>query len=196
MRTAPTAVLLFAIAAAAGAEEAARPLRLGVVDMDRVAAESRLGQSYGARVRALQDEIEAERAKKQAELQKMDAEIKALQAEAEQQAPLISQEALERKQQEVKRRLRERQGFIDDGTAEVQKLAERNQAQATALNEELQKKVRPLVAVVARQEALDLLFDSRTTMALNATLDISTKVIAKLDAEGQVEKPAPPVAKP
>lgn len=156
--------------------------RLGVIDMDRVATESRLGKEYAARIQALSDAVDKEQAAKEAALAKMNDEIKALQEDVDKHAALLSQDALERKQLEIKRKSRERQAFLDDSSAELQKMREKAQNQANALNDELQKKVRPQMQLVARQEGLDVLLDGRSAMAISSNIDISDKVIASLNA--------------
>src|SRR5689334_268909 len=111
-----TLIVAAAIAAAAvaGAQEAAAPkadkqARIGVVDMERVTQESLLGKSYSAQIEALNNEIEAEGNKKRNDLQKMEAEIKAMTDDLEKQGALLSDEAAEKKRQEIVRKSRDRE---------------------------------------------------------------------------------------
>src|SRR5262245_11117925 len=121
--------------AAAGKAEARSP-RIAVIDMNRVSAESLMGKGYATQIEALENEIKAEGTKKQAELQKLDAAIKALQDELDKQASLLSAEAADRKRQEIVKKSRERQAYLEDGQQDLARMRERAQAQAENLNNE------------------------------------------------------------
>jgi outer membrane protein len=192
--------LLAALAAAgtALAQDAPKSPRVAVIDMARVSAESLLGKSYAAQLEKLQNDINAEATKKQTELGKLDAAVKALQDELEKQGAVLSQEARERKQQEIVRKGRERQAFLEDGQAEINRMRERAQQQAQAINGEFQQKVRPIVEQVAKDKGLDLVLDSQVAYTINRDFDITRDVIAKAD---ETAKPAaaaatPPAPKP
>ena len=193
-------LLALAFAGAAAAQEAARSPRVGIIDMARVSAESLLGKSYAAQLEKLQNDISAEATKKQSELGKMDAAVKALQEELEKQGAVLSPEARDKKQQEIVRKTRERQAFLEDGQAEINRMRERAQQQAQAINGEFQQKVRPLVEQVAKDKGLDLVLDSQVAYTINRDFDITRDVIAKAD-ETEKAKPAaaaaaPPAPKP
>ena len=175
--------LLVALAAAgvATAQEAAKAPRVGVIDMARVSAESLLGKSYAAQLEKLQTDINAEATKKQSDLGKLDAAIKTLQDELEKQGAVLSQEARERKQQEIVRKGRERQAFLEDGQAEINRMRERAQQQAQSINNEFQLKVRPVVEQVAKDKGYDLVLDSQVAYTINKDFDITRDVIVKAD---------------
>jgi len=185
--------LLVALATAgvATAQEAAKAPRVGVVDMARVSAESLLGKSYAAQLEKLQNDISAEATKKQTELGKMDAAVKALQDELEKQGAVLSQEAREKKQQEIVRKGRERQAFLEDGQAEINRMRERAQGQAQSINNEFQLKVRPLVELVAKDKGYDMVLDAQVAYTINKDFDITRDVIVKAD---EVEKTKPTAA--
>jgi outer membrane protein len=173
------------------AQEAARPPRVGVVDMARVSAESLLGKSYAAQLEKLQNDINAAATQKQTELGKMDAAVKALQDELEKQGAVLSQEARERKQQEIVRKGRERQAFLEDGQAEINRMRERAQQQAQSINNEFQLKVRPLVEQVAKEKGYDMVLDAQVAYTINKDFDVTRDVIVKAD---QLEKAKPAAA--
>ena len=183
--------LLVALAAAgtALAQEATKAPRVGVVDMARVSAESLMGKGYASQLEKLQNEISAEATKKQAELGKLDAAIKALQEELEKQGSVLSPEARDRKQQEIVRKGRERQAFLEDGQAEINRMRERAQQQAQSINNEFQLKVRPIVEQVAKDKGYDLVLDSQVAYTINKDFDITRDVIVKAD-EAEKAKPA------
>ena len=188
-----SALAVGAIAAAAAAQEPAAPAaaapaksdarvpRIAVIDMQRISGESALGKSYSSRIDALRNEIDGEGTKKQAELQKLDAAIKALQDELEKQGGVLSQEAADRKRQEIVRKSRERQAFLEDGQAELQRMRERAQQQAQALNQEFQEKIKPYVEAVAKEKGLDILLDNSVALAVSKDFDITREVIVKAD---------------
>lgn len=183
---------LLAVVAAAGtalAQDAAKSPRVGVIDMARVSAESLLGKSYAAQLEKLQNDINAEATKKQTELGKMDASVKALQDELEKQGAVLSQEARDRKQQEIVRKGRERQAFLEDGQGEINRMRERAQQQAQSINNEFQLKVRPIVEQVAKDKGYDLVLDSQVAYTINKDFDITRDVIVKAD-EAEKAKPA------
>src|SRR5512147_3300356 len=179
--------LLVVLAAGTALAQEIRPPKVAVIDMARVSAESLLGKSYAAQLEKLQNDINAEATKKQTELGKMDAAVKSLQDELEKQGAVLSQEARDRKQQEITRKARERQAFLEDGQAEINRMRERAQQQAQAINNEFQVKVRPIVEQVAREKGYDLVLDSQVAYTINKDYDITASVIAKADA-------APPAA--
>src|SRR6266571_461576 len=121
----------------------ARTPKIAVIDMARVSAESLMGKGYASQLEALQSEINSEGTKKQSELQKLDAAIKTLQDELEKQASVLSPEAAEKKRQDIVKRGRERQAFLEDGQADLQRMREAAQQRAQALNSEFQAKIKP-----------------------------------------------------
>lgn len=170
-------------------EATARSPRVAVIDMARVSAESLLGKSYAAQLEKLQTDINAEATKKQTELGKMDAAIKTLQDELEKQGSVLSQEAREKKQQEIVRKTRDRQAFLEDGQAEINRMRERAQQQAQSINNEFQLKVRPLVEQVAKDKGYDLVLDAQVAYTINRDFDLTRDVIVKAD-EAEKAKPA------
>jgi outer membrane protein len=186
-----------AAAAVVGAQDAApKPAKLAVIDMERVTQESLLGKSYSTQIEALNHEIEAEQTKKRTELQKLDNEIKALSDDLEKQGALLSDEAADKKRAEIVRKNRERDAFVEDGRADIQRMQQKAQNQAQALNNEFQTKIRPYIEQVAKAQGIDILLDGRQVMTINKTFDISNEVIVKVDDAERASKPAGAAAKP
>lgn len=180
----------------------AKSPRIAVIDMQRVSSESLLGKSYAGQLEALQSEINSERTKKQVELQKIDAAIKALQDELEKQGSVLSPEAADKKRQEIVKKTRDRQAFLEDGQAELQKMQERAQQQAQALNNEFQVKIKPHIEAVAKDKGIDIIVDNQAALIMNREFDISRDVIVKADDAEKAgkaaggAKTAAPAAKP
>ncbi len=184
------AAALALVAGSAQAQTApAKSPVIAVIDMAKVSSESLLGKSYAGLIEKLRNEIEAERTKKQNDLNKLDASIKALQDEIEKQAQVLSPDALEKKRQELTKRGRDRQAFVEDGQQEIQRLQERAQAQAQAYNGEFQEKLRPVIDAVVKEKGIDILFDSQVTLTVTKTFDISQDVVVKAD-DAERAKPA------
>ena len=183
---------LASVAGTAFAQEARAP-RVGVIDMARVSAESVLGKSYAAQLEKLQNDINTAATQKQTELGKMDTALKTLQDELEKQGSVLSPEARDKKQQEITRKARDRQVFLEDGQAEINRMRERAQQQAQSINNEFQLKVRPIVEQVAKEKGYDLVLDSQVAYTINKDFDITRDVIVKAD---EAEKARPAAAAP
>src|SRR5713101_2061760 len=125
---------LSAAAMAAGAQDAApqpaAPTRSGpvgtpriaVIDMQQISAESTLGKSYASKIEVLENEMKAAVNQKQTELQKMDASIKVLQDELDKQSSVLSPEAADKKKQDIVKKQRDRQAYLEDGQAELERM--------------------------------------------------------------------------
>lgn len=186
--------------AAAEKPAVAKAAKIGVIDMARISNESLLGKSYAQKIEGLQNEINAEATKKQSELQKMDAALKAMQDDLEKQANLLSAEGVDKKRQEIVKKGRERQAFVEDSQAALTGMRERAQQQATQFNNEFQLKIRPIVEAVAKDKGVDILIDSQAALAVTSDFDLSREVIVKADDVERAAKPkaaaAPAAAKP
>ena len=195
--TSVSALALLAGGLQASAQEAAAPAartpKIAVIDMNRVSAESLLGKSYASQIEALENEIKSEGTKKQAELQKLDAAIKALQDDLDKQASLLSPEAADRKRQDIVKKSRERQAFLEDGQQELGRMRERAQAQAENLNNEFQVKIKPSIDAVAKDKGIDIILSNQVALTVNKDFDISRDVIVKAD-DAERTKPKAPAA--
>jgi Skp family chaperone for outer membrane proteins len=196
--TSLSALALLAGGLQASAQEAApagapRTPKIAVIDMNRVSAESLLGKSYASQIEALENEIKSEGTKKQAELQKLDAAIKALQDDLDKQASLLSPEAADRKRQDIVKKSRERQAYLEDGQQELGRMRERAQAQAENLNNEFQVKIKPSIDAVAKDKNIDIILSNQVALTVNKDFDISRDVIVKAD-DAERTKPKTPAA--
>jgi Skp family chaperone for outer membrane proteins len=186
-----------AVAQDAGAPAAGiRMPKIAVIDLVRVSNESQLGRGYAARIEALETEIKTEGNKKQAELNKMDAAIKTMTEELDKQGSVLSAEAADRKRSDITKKTRERQAFLEDGQAELQRMRERAQAQAESLNNEFQQKIKPFIDAVAKDRGIDILLTSQVALTMNREFDVSPDVIARADAAAKAAgaSAAPPGA--
>src|SRR5689334_21793093 len=77
-----------------------KPVKLGVVDMQRISQESLLGKSYATKMDQLESEIRSELTKRQNQIAQIDASIKTLQDDLQKQSAILSADAVEKKQQD------------------------------------------------------------------------------------------------
>jgi outer membrane protein len=193
---------LFLGAAALGlAQEPAPPAmgsprnpRIAVINMETISSDSIMGKGYAAQIQGLEREIQTEGTKKQTELAKLDAAIKALQDELDKQSAVLSPEAAERKRQDIVKKTRERQAYVEDGQQELQRMREQAEAKAQGLNNEFQQKMKPHIDAVAKEKGIDIILTSQVALTLNRDFDISREVIAKADAAERAAQAAKPAA--
>jgi outer membrane protein len=189
--------LTLAVAGVSAAQEATpRTARIAVIDMSRVSAESQLGKSYASQLEKLQNDISEAAAKKQTDLQKMDAAIRDLQDELSKQGAVLSQDARDKKQQEIVQKNRERQAFFEDGQAEIRRMQERAQQQAQSINNEFQAKLRPIIEQVAKNKGYDVVFDSQVAYTITKDFDLTRDVITAADATLKPSAAAAPAPAP
>jgi len=192
-------VLFLGTAALGLAQEPApaptRNPKIAVINMETISSDSIMGKGYAAQIQGLEREIQTEGTKKQAELAKMDTAIKTLQDELDKQAGVLSPEAAERKRQDIVKKTRERQAYVEDGQQELQRMREQAEQKAQGLNNEFQQKIKPHIDAVAKEKGIDIILTSQVALTLNRDFDISREVIAKADAAeraAQATKPAAP----
>src|SRR5262249_12572846 len=77
---------------------------------------------------------------------------------------------------------------------DLQRMQERAQQQAQALQSEFQVKIKPYVEAVAKEKGIDILLDSQSAMTISKDFDISQDVIVKADDAERGKKPAAPAA--
>ena len=104
----------------------------------------------------------------------MDAAIKALQDELEKQAHRCSaRRRADKKEQEILKKQRERQAYLEDGQADLQRMKERAEAQAEALNNEFQQRSARTSRRWPREKGVDILLTSQVALTVNQDFDIS-----------------------
>jgi len=193
-------VIVLGAAALAAAQDApavaagVRTPRIAVINMETISSESVLGKGYAAQIQGLEKEIQTEGTKTQTELAKMDAAIKALQDELDKQAAVLSPEAAERKRQDIVKKTRDRQAYVEDGQQELQRMREQAEAKAQGLNNEFQQKIKPHIDAVAKEKGIDIILTSQVALTMNPQFDISREVIAKADAAERASPSAKPAA--
>jgi Skp family chaperone for outer membrane proteins len=184
-------------ATAPSASKAPRTPRIAVIDMGKVSTDSLLGKGLAAQLETLRNEINSEGTKKQAEIDKMSAQILALQEELQKQENVLSPEAVDKKKQEIVKKERERRAFGEDSQAEIERMKDRAQQKAQALDNEFQTKIRPHIEAVVKDRGIDILLDGRVVLgAVSKEFDISQDVVIKSDDAERAQKAKPAAEKP
>ncbi|MDR4461995.1 MAG: OmpH family outer membrane protein [Nitrospirales bacterium] len=153
-------------------------LPVGVVDPQRILAETvkgkRLSDALNAFMKDRQTLVELE----QKELRKLESELMA-------QSTILSQEARDRKEEQFREKMAGYQQKVADLNREVQE-------KQRELQNEFRLQVQKVVSEVAGQRGLGLVLEygvNSGTLYYQADLDISTDVIQALDREGSVMSP-------
>jgi outer membrane protein len=177
----PAFALIVLSGATAFAQDAKAPI-IGVIDLQRVTAESQLGQGLAARVQALQQGLEKDRDAKQQALQTQQAEIEGLKEELNKQRSVLSQAAIEGKLAELRKKERDAQAFVEDGQRELQLQEEQANRQAQQAQEEYREKLKPHIDAAATARGIDILLDRGIALYVKPEFDISADVVAKVNA--------------
>jgi len=172
-----------------------KALKMGVVDMQRISQESLLGKGYATKMDQMESEIRSELTKRQNQVSQIDAAIKALQDDLQKQASILSPDAVEKKQQEIVKKNRERQALAEDSQADIQRMQQSAQQKAQEFQVEFNSKIQPILQAVGKEKGLDLILDRATIVLINDELDVTRDVIVKADDTEKAARPAP-AAKP
>lgn len=173
-----------------------KPIKMGVVDMQRISQESLLGKGYATRMDQLESEIRSELTKRQNQIAQIDTAIKGLQDELQKQSAILSPDAVEKKQQEIVKKNRDRQALAEDSQADIQRMQQSAQAKAQEFQVEFNTKIQPILQAVGKEKGLDFILDRATIVLINPELDITREVIVKADDTEKASRPAAAAPKP
>jgi len=158
------ALISLAVAQAALAQSA---LKLGTFDKQRLVDESKLGQAVKSKFEKLQKAREGE-------LEDKKKAFDALARAYEQQAPVLSDEKKAERQSELARA----QDDLRSDAANADRDLERAYNQSLI---ELVQKLDPVIQDFARAEGFDMLFDQQQYAFAKEALDVTDKLIAKVN---------------
>ncbi len=173
-----------------------KPTKMGVVDMQRISQESLLGKGYATRMDQLESEIRSELTKRQNQIAQVDTAIKTLQDDLQKQSAILSADAVEKKQQEIVKKNRERQALAEDSQADIQRMQQSAQQKAQEYQVEFNTKIQPVLQAVGKEKGLDFILDRATIVLINPELDITRDVIVKADDAEKAARPAGAAPKP
>ena len=151
--------------------------RFAFINIQRIASDSIEGKASSSKLEAL-------RAKKASDLNDRNKAIEGLQAK--QKSTVMSDEARAQAQKEIDRIQVEIQRMTQDAQQEMQDM--QNELQV-----DFQRKVAPIIQLVAQEKSIQMLFsqgDSGLVWA-DTGLDLTNEVIRRFDAVAAAAKPAP-----
>lgn len=148
--------------------------KIGIVDIDQLAAESDAGKALIERLQQNSERINAARVQREQELADLQNQMT---------SGLVSSDARERLARELERKRTDAQRWLEDANREFQETR-----QAAEL--EFQNRLLPIIDDVARQLGFGLVFRTNRslTMVLNPALDITPQVIEELN-KGEAAQP-------
>ena len=170
--------------------------KMGVVDMQRVSQESLLGKSYATQMDKLESEIRSELTKRQSQIAQIDTAIKTLQDDLQKQQAILSADAVEKKQQDIVKKNRERQALAEDSQADIQRMQQAAQQKAQEFQVEFNTKIQPILQAVGKEKGLDYILDRASIVLINTDLDVTRDIIVKADDMEKAARPAAPSARP
>ena len=189
------AAALLAAGPASAQSAASAPTKIGVLEVQRIVAESAVGKESLARVQKVQ-------VQKQEELTKRQSDLRDLEKKIQDQSKSLSEEALDKLQKDYQSKALEFKRSQDDAQRELEELQRKELS-------ELEKKVMPVIDTVAKELGYYLVFNKFQSGLLFAdvTSDLTDAVITKFnsqiatapkaDAKGPVKPSAAPApAKP
>jgi outer membrane protein len=143
--------------------------RIGVVNMQALLSDSKLGQAGESQIKALTD-------KRDADLSAKNKALQALQQQIQQQSNVLSPASLSDKQSQLDRLQREGQFAQQDWSIQVQNL------QQQLLND-FENKVEPIIESVRAEKKLWIVFSvaDSGTAAYNRDLDLTADVVKRID---------------
>ncbi len=199
MKTASALALLLLLGSAGSTlaqEPASGAPRIAVIDIDRITNDSAMGKEYTQKVDGFNNDIKAEMNKKQTALEKLDSDIAALQQDIQKQGALLSEDALDAKQQDLRKKERDREAFVQDSQQELQRKQTSAKREVDRLTADFQEKIRPQIEAVVRERKIDILLHSGAVAFASPAFDISKDVIAKADEAAKQPAAAAGAGKP
>ncbi len=155
----------------AGEAAEAPSLRIGIVDLQAILTQSKVGQAAKAKVRA-----EAEQ--KQKEVQGKERELVKMREELEKQAAVLSDVARKEKEDTLRRRFRELQRLADDSERDLQK------RESDTVNEIL-KDIAAVVRSYGQEKAYGLILERTQAGVIFGTdsVDLTREILERFNAK-------------
>jgi outer membrane protein len=175
MRRIAIAVLLGTAAFASAAR--AQAMKFGYVDVQRAIQEVEEGRAARTRLKGEYDQRRAQIDKKSGDLERM-------QQEYEKQAPVLSDDAKRKKQEEFQKALVEARKSASDLQEDMNR--QEQQAMATIL-----QRIQQVVAEIAERESVTFVIDKSTLLYAPAAADMTNEVVRRYnDRFGAGKAPA------
>jgi len=145
-----------------------KPLKIGIINSNRVINESIEGKKFLNFIRKTQQE-------KQAEIEAMEKKLLDDKQQFQRQMNSLSDEARIRKQTELNRRETDLKRFTEDADVEMRAILNEK-------NIEIQKKIFPVIRQLATEKGYSLILEANAAMLyIDSSVDITDEVIARFD---------------
>jgi outer membrane protein len=177
--------LLFALPLLLAVPARAQAMKIGYVDVQRAVQEVEEGKSARAR---LQQEL----AQKRQDLDKKRADLEKMKADYDKQAPVLSDDAKRKKQEELQK------AFVEAQNAAGQMQEELSGKEQEAM-QSISKRLLQVVAEVSDKENFTFVLDKAALLYAPAASDVTNEVVRRYNerfgggpAKAEGKKPAPP----
>ena len=164
------AAFVVALPALSAGQVGATPLvKIAVIDIDRVAQESKPGKELFDKLRVENDQLAAGRQQREQEIRDMQTKVA---------SDVLSQDAQARLQREIERKTTDAQRWLEDAQRDFQEKQQKEEAA-------FQAKLGPIVEAVAREAGIGLILRATPglTFVLDPNLDLTPLVIQRLNSE-------------
>lgn len=157
-------------------------VKIAVINIDQVAAQSNLGKELFNRLKEENDKLAAERARREQEIRDMSSKLN---------SEVLSADAQAKLQREIERKRTDAQRWLEDAQAAFQ---EKQQAEEAAF----QEKLGPVVEAVAREQGIGLILRDTPglTFVLDGRLDLTPAVVTRLNESGAGAETSAPAEEP
>ena len=164
-----TAFVVALPALSAGQVGATPLVKIAVIDIDRVAQESKPGKELFDKLRVENDQLAAGRQQREQEIRDMQTKVA---------SDVLSQDAQARLQREIERKTTDAQRWLEDAQRDFQDKQQKEEAA-------FQAKLGPIVEAVAREAGIGLILRATPglTFVLDPNLDLTPLVIQRLNSE-------------
>lgn len=172
MRKTGIILVVAAVAAVFAGTSLAEGLRMAVIDVNKILNDSEAGQAAKKKMEARYEELKKTIDVKQEEARKIKEEI-------DKQKVMLGKEKLKEKEDALQAKVNELRQLTQEGEQEMQ-------ARQGELTRDVLKSVEAKVEVVVKADKLDLVLEkSAGVVHFNPSMDISSKVLALVNADGK-----------
>lgn len=170
-----TCLAVLGLLLAAGTASGADPVKIGVVDLQKVLEASNAGK-------AAQNELKVQRDKMQADLKQRGTEIQEIESRMKRESMVMSKEAREEKEREHRIKVSDFQALQRKYQADLQDVERKLMGQ-------LQKEISGLVAEMAKKDGFTLIISNIGVIYSQPAIDLTDRLIQELNAR-PAKKPA------
>ncbi len=155
---------------------------VAVVDLTRVSEESAVGRELASQLGALQAELEASLVERRTTVQQSQTEFQASVDAFQAERDTLSEDAARARENELMDRQQALQELIQAVQVDADGAQRRLQGEVARLTAQLDQDIRPHINAVAEEMGVDVLLPISQTVFVKADLDLTDRIIARVDA--------------